>query len=166
MTNTTTPRTERELLEMTLEIYGADRTRWPVQRRHELSQFIAASAEAQKLIANAAAFDRLIDSTPTVDAGRQKDLLARIMSEVERAPRVVIDKGPPLRSERPVFRRWTGAGAALAASLMIGVIAGQSTSFSTAAEDFAALAGFETASATQQLAQTDESGGYFEEDLL
>ena len=43
MTNTTTPRSQRELLEMTLEIYGADRTRWPVQRRHELSQFIAAS---------------------------------------------------------------------------------------------------------------------------
>lgn len=170
MTNTTTPRTERELLEMTLEIYGADRTRWPVQRRHELSQFIAASAEAQKLIADAAAFDRLLDSAPTVDIDRQKDLFARIMSEVERAPRVVIDQAPlvrlPVNTRQPQWRRWGGAGAALAASLMLGVIAGQSASFSTAAEDFVAMAGFDTGTASQQVAQSDDSGGYFEEDLL
>lgn len=108
MTNTTTPRSQRELLEMTLEIYGADRTRWPVQRRHELSQFIAASAEAQKLIADAAAFDRLLDSAPTVDIDRQKDLFARIMSEVERAPRVVIDQAPlvrlPVNTRQPQWR--------------------------------------------------------------
>jgi hypothetical protein len=168
MTNDVTENARLEQLRLTLDTYGADRTRWPAQRRHELSQFIAASVEAQKLIADATAFDRLLDLAPTLDGARQQALLDSILKAAERTPRVVIENAP---ATRPVQRsnvwRWGGgAGAALAASLMLGIFAGQMGTVSSFADDMAAFAGWDTSASTQQVAQTDDSGGYFEEDLL
>lgn len=178
MTNDVTGNARLEQLRLTLDTFGADRTRWPAQRRHELSQFIAASTEAQTLMADAAAFDRLLDMAPTLDGARQQALLDSILKAAERTPRVVIENAPAVRPpavrsptvrsiERRNVRRWGGgAGAALAASLMLGIFAGQMGTVSSFADDMAAMAGFDASSSSQKVAQTDDSGGYFEEDLL
>jgi hypothetical protein len=154
-----------DLLEVTLETYGADRTRWPAQRRRELSHIIASSAEAQKRLDDAAVFDRLLDQAPVLSSSRQAALIDKIMAGVETAPRLAVapSKVPPARSPR--WRPFSAAGAALAASLMLGIIAGQNGTFSTTADDIAAAAGLNN-SASQQMAQTDDGGGLFDEDLL
>lgn len=166
MTKGMTSRASFELLEDTLDTFGADRTRWPAQIRHELSPFIASSEEAQKRIREAAAFDRLLDQASAADMARQAVVLDAIMKKVERAPRVIIENAPVSKPPMQTWQRWSVAGAALAASLMLGILAGQGNSFGVA-DDLAVLAGLESTSTTsQQLAQTDDSGGYFEEDLL
>lgn len=168
MTNETNEGARLQQLEAMLDTYGADRTRWPVQRRHELSQFIAASPAAQVMMREAAVFDHLLDEAPTLDAGRRSALFDSIIIKVEHAPRVVIENAPLAKKAvtQPRAWRWGGTGAALAASLMLGVIAGQAGSLRSFADELVAIAGLDTGAPSQQMAQTDDAGGYFEEDLL
>src|SRR3989337_1515991 len=88
MTNTT-PDGNLEMLERILDTYGADRTRWPADARLALSRLIGESAEAQRRLADAAVFDRMLDHAPGLRAERHADLVERIVSAAERSPRVV-----------------------------------------------------------------------------
>jgi hypothetical protein len=169
MTKEHSPLPLLDLLELTLDTFGADRTRWPAQRRHELSHFIASNAEARRLMAQAAMFDRLLDEAPTVDTSRHAAILSGIMEKIEHTPRMVIENTIAARKQSlPVWRRWggAGAGAALAASLMLGVIAGQNAAISGVADEMAAITGLASSPPVQQVALTDDSGSDFDEDLL
>ena len=58
------------MLKDVLDAYGADRTRWPAASRREISALLAVSQEARRLVAEAEAFDRLLDAAPASRGGR------------------------------------------------------------------------------------------------
>jgi hypothetical protein len=135
-------------LEATLDTYGADRTRWPAPLRHALSGLIAGNAEAQELLKKAEIFDRLLDKAPQYDAARAGRLADRIVAAAERQPRLMTTD----RRE----------ATALAASLVLGVIAGQSKIFN----ELLVGDGARATGISQQLAQTDDADSFLDEDLL
>lgn len=152
-------------LEATLDTYGADRTRWPAPVRHALSGLIAGNTEAQKLLKDAEAFDRLLDKAPRYDAARLNRLRERIAAAAVRQPRLIATRPKTMMS--PVLRRHTGLVAtALAASLVLGIFAGQSSIISRTADTILNGDGVGYASSGRQMAQTDEAGSLLSEDLL
>ena len=148
-------------LEATLDTYGADRTRWPAPLRHALSGLIAGNAEAQELLKQAEAFDRLLDKAPQYDAARLGKLTERIVAAAERQPRLVAQQR--VATGHLALRHRHGlAATALAASLVLGVLAGQSNAFNV----LLGGGGSRVANISQQLAQTDEADSFLDEDLL
>ena len=171
MTNSAGDKMSLQLLEATLETFGADRTRWPAQRRHELSGIVAQSSEAERLIAESQALDRLLDMAPVVAAARRTALGHRIVAAANGEARSIVVPMTPAR--RPIGSRWENAtaGMALAASLMLGVLAGSNQAFTPAMQDIASAAGWDAGSVTGQVAvndaaANDEDIGLANEDLL
>ena len=128
------PATHSEL-EAVVEAYGGDRTRWPAVDRLRFAPLIASDRRARESVAEAIALDRLLDMAPTVSRARERTLAARIAAMAAEEPR------RPAVSARPVVARstagWQGpshalamlrrpAAAVLAASLLIGIVAGSS----------------------------------------
>ena len=157
-------------LEAALDAYGADRTRWPAPLRLALSGLIASSSEAQRMLRDAEAFDRLLDQAPQYDQSRLEGLSQRIMATAERQPRVVANGSPsgPRATERAAAWGWQRrhhgfAATALAASLVLGVFAGQLNFLNSSAEVI--LGASENASATR-IAQSDDTDVLLDEDLL
>jgi hypothetical protein len=154
-------------LEAALDTYGADRTRWPAPLRLALSGFIAGNPDALKMLKNAEAFDRLLDRAPQYDPARLAKLSDRITAAVERQPRVVSSRASGQRSLWPSVRRHNGvAAAALAASLVLGVFAGQTNMFNSTADVLLGHEGGSSSKITRQLAQTDDADSFLDEDLL
>ncbi|MBN9354586.1 MAG: hypothetical protein J0H04_11665 [Hyphomicrobium denitrificans] len=146
-------------LEAALDTYGADRTRWPAPLRHELSALIADSSEARKMLRDAELFDTLLDRAPQYDASRLDGLKERIASAAAHQPRLVVTH-PQASTPRPVPHHRQGwAVTALAASLVLGVLAGQSSVVSS-------LLGTNSAYASRQVAQTDDADFLLDEDML
>ncbi len=128
-------------LERTLDTYGADQTRWPDADRVRFEALIEEDARARKLMAEAAALDRVLDLARPAYSENHDALADRIVAAVARAPRVeegdvpenVHVLNPALRhartsgrgAGRPPKRDWA-AMALLAASLLMGVFAGLS----------------------------------------
>lgn len=157
---TESAKADLERLKDLLDAYGADRTRWPHASRREMSILISSSAEAEALVREAEAFDRLLDTAPATAPDRIAALSDRIMAASRSSPRIVSTAAPP-RAARiaPALRRHAGGIAALAASLMIGIFAGQSSSVQPAMSELAALAGIDVAAApaSQRIDDTDAS---------
>jgi hypothetical protein len=153
-------------LEATLDTYGADRTRWPAPVRHMLSGLIAGNPEAQKLLKDAEAFDRLLDKAPRYDAVRLDKLRERIAAAAARQPRLISTRSHQAAAG-PALRRQHGLVAtALAASLVLGIFAGQSSVVSRTADTILGGDGSSYASNGRQMAQTDEAGSLLDGDLL
>jgi hypothetical protein len=100
----------------------------------------------------------LAAAKPRVDAAREAALLDRIMATTERTPRLAvvtantpITAAPPRRAG-PRRDMWAAAGA-LAASLVIGFIAGQMSLPRDAVYKMAEATGVSLSSATQDVAQ-------------
>jgi hypothetical protein len=140
-----------------IEVYGAERTRWPLGARAGAAALLAADAEARRVLAEAAALDAVLargvaDIAP--DATVSSALAARIVAAAAKAPRLAAISEPsgPLRvSGRPVSKDartdiWRAA-AVLAASMVLGVFVGQSQLGAQALPKIAALAGVSFASA-------------------
>lgn len=151
-------------LEAALDTYGADRTRWPAPLRHALSGLIASSEEAQKLLDDAERFDRLLDMAPGPSAADLARLSDRIVAAAERQPRMITSRPAPVEVPRRA-REFGWAAAALAASLVLGILAGQSR-LVTSATDLLAGASQTTNDSGAQLAFTDDIDGLADEDLL
>lgn len=122
--------------------FGADRTRWPAPDRLRFACLLKESAEARRVLARAAALDRLLDMAPTVDAGRHEAIADRIVKQAlaggaARAPGPATTSGAvtdlaAVRSAKAVrasagsrfgSSSWPAA-ALLAASLVLGIFAG------------------------------------------
>lgn len=157
-------------LEAALDTYGADRTRWPAPLRLSLSGLIAGNSDAQKMLKDAEAFDRLLDVAPQYDVARLDKLSDRIAAAAERQPRLVTSHGTSITQRSSVWstlRRHHGVAAtALAASLVLGVFAGQLNMFNSTADVLLGADGASTASAARQIAQTDDTDSLLDEDLL
>ncbi len=120
-----------------LDVSGADRTRWPAQERLRFASLIANSEEAQRLVEEAAAFDRLLDQVPGADDGKLGGLVEQIVAAAEAEGRPDTGNVVPMRARsgalakraaaRPVINRNTWSAAALlAASLLVGAFVGTS----------------------------------------
>lgn len=70
-----------------IEAYGSDPRRWPDAERQAAQSLLAASAEAQQLMRQAASFDALL-SVPPVEIEPGAALKARVLAQV--APRPVL----------------------------------------------------------------------------
>jgi len=151
-------------LEAALDTYGGDRTRWPAPLRLALSGLIAGNAEAQEMLKDAEAFDRLLDGAPQYDAARLGKLKERIATAAALQPWLVAARLAANTS--PSGRRHHGlAATALAASLVLGVFTGQLKVVNSTADILLdGSAGYTNNS--RQLAQTDEADNLLDEDLL
>ena len=63
MSNTSNTMTIAEF-ERLLDIYGSDRTRWPVEARASAGHLVARDRAARRLLAEAEALDRALERAP------------------------------------------------------------------------------------------------------
>jgi len=131
--------------ERLLDVYGSDRTRWPVEARASAGHLVARDRAARRLLAEAEALDRALERAPLPTLAQEAAIAERIVAAARRSPRIV----SPARTEAgrpdipadnvvqlPAARgrpRWLttrtafgGAASALAASLALGVFLGLS----------------------------------------
>jgi len=151
--------------EQLLHIYGADRTRWPLSARAGAVTLLASDRGAQRLLDEAAALDAVLSHVAEPDVAVTATLVDRIIAVSQRSPRLVC------RTEHPgqlpgsarsanIGRRshdtdlWRGI-AALAASLVIGIFAGQSQFAAGAVPALEALAGISLPGSADRLAMAD-----------
>ncbi|MEQ1669429.1 MAG: hypothetical protein ABL893_01085 [Hyphomicrobium sp.] len=155
-----------ELLGATLDTYGADASRWPPRVQARLTAFAASNGAAKRLVAEAQALDKVLGFAPKLSDARQADLVERIVARASHQPRMVADRAAP--AVRPRFgsaRANAASVAALAASLVLGIFAGQNTTVGSLAN--AMIEGTVTNSAAaQQVAQSDGADSLLDEDLL
>jgi hypothetical protein len=141
--------------ERLLDVYGADRARWPAEARAAAAQLVAKDADAQRLLAETEALDRVLQNAPVPALAAEAALAERIVAAAQRSPRMVkLPAAPPgaapLRAAAPpgndtgrprhdagqgarpglrrvrLLGREAGAAGLLVASLVIGVVIGQS----------------------------------------
>jgi len=148
-------------LEQMLEIYGADRVRWPAEARATAAQLIARDAGARRLVAEAEALDRLLERAPLPALAVEAALAERIVAAAQRSPRIVkLEESrptsaapvpvqaptlptvatPPPRRMRFLGREARAVGF-LAACLAIGVVLGDSDLTPQVLPDLADLTG-------------------------
>jgi anti-sigma-K factor RskA len=101
--------------------YGANPARWPAAERRACESLVAVSVEAQALVGEALRLDAVLDALPA--ARPTPAIRAAILAAAHAAP-------PPSRLReawREIFGDlggWRTAGAALAASLLLGIVSG------------------------------------------
>lgn len=175
--------------EQLLAVYGSDRARWPLEARTCASELVARNRDAQRLLTETEALDRVLDRAPLPTLGREAALAARIVASAQRSPRVVsvqsrdeavrmraVEAGDVVVAQeparvapvdasvaRPVRRQWRmGVGAAVA-SLIAGVLIGLTNVPQPVLRPVQQLTGLPLTNATSTVAT-----GYdpLEEDLL
>jgi len=176
---------DREALERLLDVYGADRTRWPARERLRFASFISEDEAAQRLMAESAALDALLDRAPRASEDRERALKERIVAAALRSTEtklaVVTGGGETAASRVPTWlrharrapssaksheRREWPAAALLAASLVVGIVLGSAGTFDTTVQEVAEATGIATAAETSQLALGEEILAMSDEDLL
>ena len=165
MTDVSNSGRDLQLLEAVLETFGSDARRWPLAKKQALAAVLAGNVAAQRMLEEAAALDRLLDQAPVLSAAETAALADRVAASAARPPRSIggMNSGSgtrvlPIRRRDHVF-----AAAALAASLVLGIIAGQTGTIGTTVQTLAGSLSSDTGS---QIAQTDEADGLLDEDLL
>ena len=174
---------EIEALELLLEVYGADRTRWPARERLRFASLITDAPEAQRLVAEAAALDRLLDQAPTASKEREQALNERIVVAAQAqqntpdrsstaAPAIANTVRFPVWARRPQHSRsvsvseWPAAGL-LAASLIFGVMLGSAGTLDSTMQEVAEVAGLSTSvGGESQLALDEDTVAWAGEELL
>jgi hypothetical protein len=177
---------DREALERLLDIYGADRTRWPARERLRFAGIVGEDKVAARMLAEADALDRLLEQAPRASGADVEALKERIMAAALRsgAPQLAVVAGrkagvvqPSSAARRgPAFATRFGRGewpaaAMLAASLVIGVMLGSAGTLDTTMQQMAEVTGLSTATDnvntdSSQLALGEEIEGQSDEDLL
>ena len=71
---------DRQALERLLEVYGADRTRWPARERLRFASLVSEDDAARHLMAEAAALDSVLDLASKASAAREHALKERIVA--------------------------------------------------------------------------------------
>jgi hypothetical protein len=142
--------------ERLLDIYGGDRTRWPIDARAAAAHLVARDADARRLLAEAEALDRVLERAPLPALATEAALADRIVAAAQRSPRIVTIHGAgPQRTEKapglpavrtvaarpPRINRKVGAAGLLAASLVLGVVIGRTNLPHQLLPELAELAG-------------------------
>ena len=63
--------------ERLLDVYGSDRTRWPVEARASAGQLVARDRAARRLLAEAEALDRALERAPLPSLAEEAALADR-----------------------------------------------------------------------------------------
>jgi hypothetical protein len=173
---------DRQALEHLLEVYGADRTRWPARERLRFASLVAEDDGARRLVSEASALDSLLDLAPKASAAREQALKERIVAAALRQtePRFAV----VARSTEPAagggWRAWAhrasalrapassgwAAGGLLAASLVVGVLLGSAGTFDTAVQQVAEATGYSAPDTSSHLALGDEMVSASDEEVL
>jgi hypothetical protein len=174
---------DREALERLLDIYGADRTRWPARERLRFAGVISEDKTAAHMLAEADALDRLLEQAPRASSADVEALKERIMAAALRAkaPQFAVVAGGKaaagkVAAGRPAvvarFARgeWPAA-AMLAASLVLGVVLGSTGSLDSTFQQVAEVTGLRSAQTdistdNSQLALGEEIEAQPDEDML
>jgi len=115
----------RERLAEVLDIHGANPARWPEAERAALEARVRRDAEAARLVAHAKALEQVMAkaSPAGMPEGLRERVMAGVLSDGERAARVIPLEAGRVRAMRPRSRSvWPAA--ALAASLAFGIYLG------------------------------------------
>lgn len=75
--------------EQLLSVYGSERARWPVEARVRAARLVARSPEAERLLQETEALDRVLAQAPLPALAREAELAGRIVMAAQRSPRVV-----------------------------------------------------------------------------
>ena len=143
-------------LEHLLDVYGSDRTRWPVDARAGAGQLATRDRAARRLLGEAEALDRVLERAPMPSLAREAALADRIISAAQRSPRIVRLEEAPAPAATAVAEnviRWPGARAKsqwlrsdagrvaglFAASLLCGIYFGLSNLAQGALENVAGI---------------------------
>jgi hypothetical protein len=81
---------ELAALSRLIEASGADRTRWPAPDRLRFAGLLKSDPEARRMLAEAAALDRLLDKAPRVPESRHAELADRIAAMARSMPRQAV----------------------------------------------------------------------------
>jgi len=172
---------DRKALEHLLDVCGADRTRWPARERLRFASFITQDGEAQRLVAESAALDALLDRAPRASEDRERALKERIVATALRTGEtklaIVTSNDAPAPPRLPIWlraasparmreRREWPAAAVLAASLVLGVMLGSAGTFDSTMQQVAEAAGIDSTAETSQLALGEDMLGSVDEDFL
>lgn len=162
-------------IEALLEVYGADRSRWPAARRLALASFIAHDDEARRMIGEARALDRLIEDAEPSDKAAGYALTERILAlaaaeglgrpetppettsrQDAAAPRPAHDRpASSATARRSVIRQFVALAAAVLLLFGSGVYAGSTGLFSASGDRMADADLF-----------TDPADPLFDEDII
>ena len=174
---------ELDALERLLDVYGADRTRWPARERLQLASLITDEPEAQRLMAEAVALDRLLDVAPAARTEQEQGLTGRIvaaargqqhkpLSASQVSPAVSNIVKLPAWVRRPQIARafgasdWPAAGL-LAASLVLGVMLGSAGMLDSTMQEVAEVAGLSSSLTVEsQLTLNEDTAAWAGEELL
>ena len=167
--------------ERLLDVYGSDRTRWPVEARAGAGHLVARDRAARRLLAEAEALDRALERAPLPSLAKEVELAERIVAAARRSPRMVPRVGKadaarmasaagnivPLATSRARSPRLTrtafgGVAGTLAASLLLGVFLGLSNLSQGVVPAVEDMTGISLGSATPVVAHVD----LLDEDLL
>jgi hypothetical protein len=167
--------------ERLLDVYGSDRTRWPVEARASAGQLVARDKAARRLLAEAEALDRTLERAPLPSLAEEAALADRILAAARRSPRMVpivradtasmarraidnVVQLPGLRTRPRWLSRTAFGGAAgmLAASLALGIFIGLSSLSQGMLPALEDMTGITLGSGTHVVAQVD----LLDEDLL
>jgi hypothetical protein len=181
MTNTSENSMTHSDFERLLEVYGSDRTRWPVEARASAGQLVARDRAARRLLAEAEALERVLERAPLPTLAGEAALAERIVAAARRSPRMVrtakADASFPVAPapdnvislrRLPAAPRWLtqstfgGAAGAIAASLMLGIFIGHSSLSQIVLPAIEDLTGISLSSANASVAQVD----LLDEDIL
>jgi hypothetical protein len=154
-----------DLLDRTLDVYGGDLRRWPDATRARLSEFVTSSEDAKRRIAAGRALDHVLDFAPRLSETQQSALADRIVARAARQPRVVTRQVLPRHRFGDRINHGMAA-AALAASLMIGILSGQSATVASVTDVLVGDNSVISAGSSQQMAQTDDTDSLLDEDML
>lgn len=150
MTDQKTSAEKLAALREVLERIGSNTARWPEHLRDDLSKFVATDDAARQAMAEARALDDVLRLAPEPDADRMSDVAARIIETVDedldahtaRDFRAASDTAMPIDTVIPMRHKpslssenWQTA-AVLAASLVVGVFAGNAGLFDTMLSGF------------------------------
>jgi hypothetical protein len=161
-----------------LDVYGGERARWPAEARAAAAHLVAKDAQAQHLLAEAEALDSVLQKAPLPALAAEAALAERIVAAAQRSPRMVklLDAAPAASGTRPseatvapvtairspprrtrLLSREAGAVGFLVASLVVGVVIGNSNLPREIAPELADLAGLTSEhSGLVQIALSDE----------
>jgi len=162
-----------------LDVYGSDRTRWPVEARACAGQLVARDKAARRLLAEAEALDKTLERAPLPSLAAEAALADRITATARRSPRMVPAShmtaagGPRAASNvvrlpsLPARPRWlptglAGAAGMLAASLALGIFLGVSNLSQGVVPVLEDMTGINLGAQPRAVAQVD----LLDEDLL
>ena len=106
--------------ERLLDVYGSDRTRWPVEARASAGQLVARDKAARRLLAEAEALDRTLERAPLPSLAEEAALADRILAAARRSPRMVPIVKADAAAMRPARHRQRRPAAELRARVRAG----------------------------------------------